>query len=567
MTAITRLSALALFISLTASCSEKVPLQSATHIYTNAKIYTVDAAQSRATEVGVLDKKIVCVGAVGACDSVRGSVTTVHDLAGKFVVPGFIDSHNHVSYSMGSNFLSLMNVASYGDFRAAIQAFSDENPDLEWIMGDGWNYSIFEGGMPTAKDLDGITNGRPAIFTSYDAHTQLLNTKGMELFGITAASKRSPLGEILRDEKGEPTGIFKAAIFISEADQAAMDAIFPEPDWEDIYQGFLGNLDLATSVGITTIVEPQMVTEDLESFERARNEGRLNAYIHLAMFHPPGTTAEEVSEYEKIRDHYSNDLEMKVPALKLYIDDVIEAETAALFEPYAGSIDNFGELFFEPKEFNTIITDLDARGFQLFIHAIGDRGINTALNALEIALATNGKPAAPHQIVHIELLQESDVARFAELDVSATIQPRHMLPWPVSQWQRSIGDARLKNAWPLQSMHEAGARFAFSSDWNVAEMDPLIGIYTAVTRQSLDGQPVGGWFPDQRIDVATAIRGYTLDAAISNGIGGLRGSIEIGKYADMVVLSEDLTNIELSEIKNVQVLQTIFSGEVIYSAE
>ncbi len=220
MTATVRLTTLALLITLIAACADKASQQSAVHIYTNANIYTVNAAQNRAEEVGVMDKKIVCVGELGACDAFRSSATKVHDLAGRFVVPGFIDSHNHISYSMGSKFLSLMNVASYEDFRSAVENFSDENPELDWVMGDGWNYSIFDGGMPTAKDLDGITKGRPAIFTSYDAHTQLLNTRGMELFGITPASKRSPLGEIMRDEKGEPTGIFKAAIYISEADQA-----------------------------------------------------------------------------------------------------------------------------------------------------------------------------------------------------------------------------------------------------------------------------------------------------------------------------------------------------------
>ena len=144
-------------------------------------------------------------------------------------------------------------------------------------MGDGWNYSIFEGGMPTAKDLDGITNGRPAMMTSYDAHTQLLNTKAMELFGITAESERSPLGEIVRDKNGQPTGVFKAAIYISDADHAAMNAIFPEPDEEDIYQSFLGNLELASSVGITTIIDPQVAVEEIDWFKRARDEGQLNA--------------------------------------------------------------------------------------------------------------------------------------------------------------------------------------------------------------------------------------------------------------------------------------------------
>ena len=205
--------------------------------------------------------------------------------------------------------------------------------------------------------------------------------------------------------------------------------------------------------------------------------------------------------------------------------------------------------------------DLDKKGFQLFIHAIGDRGIHTAIDALEAAWKVNGKPAAPHQIVHVELIKDEDVKRFSQYDITASIQPRHLAPDISSQWALSIGEHRHQFAWPLNKLKKAGARFAFSSDWNVAEMDPLIGIYTAVTRQNLKGYPEEGWQPQERLDLTSAIVGYTLDGAISNGIAGERGSLAIGKYADMVVLSDNLFDIKALAIKDVKVLKTIFEGE------
>jgi len=536
---------------------------SADAIYTNANFYTQNDLIPYAQEVGVKNKRIVCLD---DCSAFKDRATKIYDLKGRFVLPGFIDSHNHVSYSMGAKFLSLMNVATYDEFRNKVQAFSDANPDVEWIMGDGWNYGLFDGGMPTAKDLDGVTGGRPAFFASYDAHTRLLNTKAMELFGITNKSKHSAIGEIYRDKEGNPTGVFKSSIYISDADQAKLDSVLPEPDYEDIYQGFIGNLNLAASVGITTIVEPQMYPEGIEMFERAQAENKLNAHIRLALFHPPKTNSLEVAEFVKIKDRFKNNPDIQVPALKLYIDDVIEAQTAALHEPYVGT-DNVGDLFFDAKNFKRIITDLDKKGFQLFIHAIGDRGITTAIDALESAYRSNGKPKTPHQLVHIELIKDEDVQRLASLNISAAIQPRHMSPDIAGVWQESVGEYRYKYAWPLAKMRKAGVRFAFSSDWNVAEMDPLIGIYTAVTRQGLTGEPKGGWQPQEKLDLKTTIAGYTIQGAISNGIEHDRGSLEVGKFADMVVLSDNLFNINSNAIKDVKILKTIFEGEVVYEKE
>jgi predicted amidohydrolase YtcJ len=549
------------FITLFVLCCA-INTAAADTLYTNAKIYTVDNTNPWANEVSVADGKITCVGDTGAC---AATATHIVDMRGRFMMPGIIDAHNHVRYAMGSTFLSVAEAGEYQDFLNIIEAHAKQFPELKWIQGDGWNYSIFEGGMPNYKNIDGLAQGRPIILTSYDAHTQLLNRAAMDAFGITRNTKRTPLGTIMRDANGEPTGIFKAAIYVSEKDQEALYDVLPAPDPEDLYHSFIGNLNKASANGITSIVEPQMYPEDIDFFERARNEGKLNAHIHLALYHPPGVGTDTLKEYKSIRDHYATDAQIHVPALKLYIDDVIESESAALFEPYVGT-DNIGELFYEAGEFNALISQLDAEKFQIFIHAIGDRGINTALNALEISRKANGAPAAPHQLVHVELLQPSDIERFKLLDVSATMQPRHMSPDVSLQWAKNIGPARLKNAWPLKSLSDAGARFAFSSDWNVAEMNPMYGIFTAVTRTGLSGKPKGGWQPQQKIDVATALYGYTLGSAIANGMADQRGSIAKGKYADIVVLGMNPFEVPPEILKDIPIIETIFEGKTIFKA-
>ncbi|NVJ98452.1 MAG: amidohydrolase family protein [Alphaproteobacteria bacterium] len=534
--------------------------QTAEVVYTNGTIYTVDEDMPWASELGVQQGRIVCVGAPGACDSFSG---LREDLQGRFVMPGFIDSHNHVTYARGTGMIDLAPATNYEEFRALIEEFAAARPDLPWIIGDGWNYSIFPSGMPNYRDLEGLADGRPMMLISYDAHTKLLNRTAMNAFGLTDAAERTPIGSIVRDIDGKLTGIFKAALYISEEDQKALNAILPPPDEEDLYQSFLGNLDEAASVGITTIVEPQNYPEDLGRYERARREGKLKAHIRLALYHSPNVSAEEFQEYKAIHDRYRNDPDIRVPALKLYVDDVIESETAAVFEPYVGS-ENVGELFYDPEEFKTLVTRLDAEGFQLFIHAIGDRGIHTALDALEAAKVANGKPDAPHQLVHLELMNPDDIDRLAALDVSAAIQPRHLSPDITAQWAKSVGEARHKYAWPLKSLADAGTRFAFSSDWNVAEMNPFIGIFTAVNRTGLAGNPEGGWQPQERIDLATALEGYTIMGAISNGIEADRGSLEVGKFADLVFLNVNPFEVAPLALKDVQVLKTVFQGRAVY---
>jgi hypothetical protein len=260
-----------------------------------------------------------------------------------------------------------------------------------------------------------------------------------------------------------------------------------------------------------------------------------------ALFHPPGTTDDELDAFAEAGRRLDDD-RLRAGPIKLYIDDVAEAHTAAFFDPYVTDPSTNGELFYEPDVFVELMTKLDARGFQTFTHAIGDRGIRTVLDAIEHAQRTNGGGDARHQLVHVECPAPTDVPRFAELGVVPCMQPRHFAPDVALQWREDVGPARDAWAAPWRSLVRSGAVLAFSSDWNVAEMDPMVGLYSAVTRADLHGE--GAWNTGETVDLATAIRAYTLGGAYANHVEDRRGSITPGKQADVLVLSEDLFALE-----------------------
>ena len=252
--------------------------------------------------------------------------------------------------------------------------------------------------------------------------------------------------------------------------------------------------------------------------------------------------------------------------IKLYIDDVIEPWTAAMLEPYANRPGERGELFWEPREFAELITDLERRGFQCHIHGTGDRGLRTALDGIEAARAANGPGDRRHLMVHTECLDVADVPRFGALGVMPCMQPRHCAPEIVADWRANVGPERWRYAWAFRSLRDAGATLTFSSDWNVAEMDPMVGIYTALTRANLDGSDA--WVPEETLDLASTVRAYTMGGARACFAEANRGSVTAGKYADLVVLSEDLFALEAEprRILDVRATHTIVGGDIVHRA-
>jgi len=542
--------------------SEKADL-----VIRDARVYTVDPQRLWAQAVAVKGDRIVWVGDEGGVSSHIGQSTRVMDAGGKMVLPGFIDSHFHVLLGGNRDVLRIENGNSLHGIQRQVRAFARKHPELPWIEVEGWNYSAFpRGTLPTAKDLQGLTGGRPAFLVAYDYHTIWMNREAMQEFGITRNTDKVIFAErVEKDASGAPTGIVTGfgSTGLSEDAEAELRKHLPSHAAGQVERGVQWNMSQAVKAGITTIVDPQSYLEDLEIFQRLREEGKLPARLQVALFHRRGTSEATLHKFDEARRKYNDDW-LRVAAVKLYIDDVIEPHTAALLEPYADRPETRGELDYPPDEFKEVVARLDRMKFQVFVHSIGDRGIRTALDAIEYAEKQNGPRDRRDELIHIECLNEKDIPRFKQLGVIACMQPRHCAPDITGQWAKAVGPRRWKHAWAFRSLRDAGATLAFASDWNVAEMEPLIGIYTAVTRKGLDGKPQGGWVPEQTIDLETAIRGYTINGAYANFAEQNRGSITPGKYADLVMLSDDLFKIPPDKIKDAKVEWTMVAGREVW---
>jgi predicted amidohydrolase YtcJ len=533
-----------------------------------ARVYTVDDAMPWAEAVAVRDGRIAWVGGSDESGSWIGPDTEVIDAGGRTLLPGFIDTHNHVR--LGSNPLEvdLSGAATLDELKARVRAHADAHPEQTWIEGAGWNYSAMPGGrLPTWEDLEGLTGGRPAFLFSYDVHNVWMNREAMAVFGIERGVEAVPFGHVATDDTGEPTGFVTgfAVMGIARAGQRALEGVVPGYARELQYERTVESLDMAIGFGITTVVEPQNSPDDLWIYERARAEGRLRSRLVAAMFHPVGTTEAERAAFEALRARVDDD-RLRVSPIKLYIDDVIEPWTAAMLEPYANRPGERGETFWEPAEFADLVTDLERRGFQCHIHATGDRGIRTALDAIEAARRANGSGDRRHMMIHTECLAPDDVPRFAELGVIPGMQPRHCAPEIVADWRANVGEERWRHAWAFRSLRDAGATLAFSSDWNVAEMDPFVGIYSAMTRANLDGSDA--WIPQETVDLTTAVRAYTAGGAYASFAEADRGTIASGRYADLVLVSRDLFEpaMDPRAIVDTRVLWTMVEGEIVYRA-
>lgn len=557
------------FFLLLSACHtpKEASFEEADLVIRDARVYTVDPQRLWAQAVAVKGDRIVWVGDEGGVSSHIGQATRVMDAGGKMVLPGFIDSHFHVLLGGNQDVLRIENGNSLHEIQRQVRDFARKRPELPWIEVEGWNYSAFpRGTLPTATDLEGLTGGRPAFLVAYDYHTIWMNREAMQEFGITRKTDKVIFAErVEKDASGAPTGIVTGfgSAGLSQDAEAELRKHLPSHAAGQVERSVQWNMSQAVRAGITTIVDPQSYLEDLEIFQRLREQGKLPARLQVALFHRRGTAQATLQKFDEARRKYNDD-RLRVAAVKLYIDDVIEPHTAALLEPYADRPATRGQLDYPPNEFKEVVARLDRMKFQVFVHSIGDRGIRTALDAIEYAEKQNGPRDRRDELIHIECLNEKDIPRFKQLGVIACMQPRHCAPDITGQWAKAVGPSRWKYAWAFRSLRDAGATLAFASDWNVAEMEPLIGIYTAVTRKGLDGEPQGGWVPEQTIDLETAIRGYTINGAYANFVEQNRGSITPGKYADLVMLSDDLFKIPPDKIKDAKVEWTMVAGREVW---
>lgn len=522
----------------------------------HAKIWTGDTARPWARALLIDGNRIAAVGGDEQIQQRMAPHTKVIDAQGRLVIPGFNDAHTHfLSGSLGLANVDLTGICTLQAMKQAIASYARAHPEKAWITGRGWEYYCFpDQRLPTRQDLDAVVSDRPVFLAAYDGHTGWANSMALERADIHAATKFPGYGEIVKDPKtGEPSGALK------EGAMALVRDRIPKVTREDKLAALRAGLKLAASLGITSIQNASGDEEELSLYEEMARGKELTLRSSLAFSLPPGTPLSRVKEVARLKSR-------GVRAVKLMMDGVIESNTAAMLDPYSDHPDKRGDPAWTAAPFHAIAALCDRNGLQIYTHAIGDRGVRMTLDAYEYARKQNGVRDARHRIEHIETIAPSDLTRFAPLGVMASMQPIHCDPDTIDLWSKAVGPARLPLAFPWRSIEKAGGQLVFSSDWPASlSVNPIRGLHNAVNRRTIEGKPAGGWIPEQRVSLETALRGYTTMAAYASFDEQSKGAIQPGMLADVVALSQDLFTIPPVEIHKTQVIWTIFDGRVIFT--
>ena len=545
-------------------------------ILLNAKVYTVNPIQPWASAIAIQNGQITYVGDDQGARELIDSNTQVVNLKGRMILPGFHDIHVHpVDSGVLYQQCALFDIQGQGVGKLLdkIRECALAKPDDEWIVGGGWTVSDFApSGLPDKKLLDEIVPGRPVSLKSSDGHSLWVNSKALEVAGITATTPDPENGRIDRyPNSQEPSGSL-------QEDSAIMLVMNHEPPLtsKDLINGLIYSRDLFHSLGITGIqdaivkLEPGDGYFGLQAYNYLDDRDELNLHVVTALFWKNETPLDQqLPKFLNAREKQRVDGNVKSTAIKIWQDGVIETHTAALLEPYSDRSDGFrGYLQNSPDNLKKAVVALDAAGFQIHFHAIGDRAIRVALDALEKAKNINGGRDSRHHLSHIQQFDPADIPRFAELNVVANFQPL----WAIQDnyitdltWPR-LGNERSKWLYPIGTIQRTGARIGFGSDWYVTSVNPLDGIEAAVTRLEPNGLtniPLGN---NEEITLSQAIENYTINSAYVNFLDEKVGSIEVGKQADLVILDRNLFAIPTSEINEAKVVATLFEGRLVYGA-
>ncbi len=478
-----------------------------------------------------------------------GPRTRVVDLGGRFAMPGINDAHIHfLSGSIGLSQVDLTGACTLEDMQKRVAEFAKANPHEAWITGRGWEYYCFPNGrLPRKEDLDAVVRDRPVYLKAYDGHTGWANSMALRLSEVFKDTRFNGYGEIVRDANGEPTGALK------EGAAGLVARHVPEVTRAQKVAALGRGLALAASLGITSMQNASGSADEVGLYAQMPHTVRMSVAMSSGR-----ATAEDIAQWSGLRARHQTEW-LKVKAVKFMIDGVIESKTAAMLEPYADGTKDVGSPAWKPDEFNAAIARVHKAGFQIYTHAIGDRGVRMTLDAY--AAAGPGR----HRVEHIETIHPSDLPRFAKLGVIASMEPIHADPDTVDVWSKMIGPQRLPLSFPWRSLENAGAKLVFSSDWPACiTLNPWRGIHNAVNRRTIEGKPASGWLPEQRVSVETALQAYTAGAAYASFEEKIKGKLEPGMLADLIVLSQDLFQVDPMKIHETKVLLTIVDGKPLY---
>ncbi len=531
-------------------------------VFRNGAVYTVDAARSWAESVAVRGGRIVYVGSDAGVTSWIGPATRSIDLQGKMLLPGFHDSHVHLiggGIELGE--CDINGLTTVDQILEAVKRYADLYPDRKWIKGGGWPLTVEEGN-PHKSLLDKVVPDRPIMLDAFDGHSVWVNSKALEIAGITKETPDPARGRIEHDPKtGEPTGTLRES-----AARLVVNKIPPYAHQEYV-KGLRRGLELANRFGITSVQEASVGEPHLNAFDELDRSNELTVRTVAAMRIDPAKFSSQIPQFVEWREKYRGK-RLKTTAVKIFQDGVIESRTAALLQPYLVEAGERGWLNLEPEVLKPLAAQLDRLGFQIHIHAIGDRAIQSSFDALEFARQQNGSRDSRHHLAHVELFDPADIGRFRRLGVIANFQPFWASAdlYIVKMTEPILGPERSRWLYPIRSVANTGAIIACGSDWSVTSMNPLDAIQIAVTRRGLADGPGAAWISEEVVDLPLMIAGYTINGAYVNFQEQETGSIEVGKFADLVVLDRNLFEIPKHEIHNAKVLMTMLEGHEVYSS-
>ncbi|MFI2735205.1 amidohydrolase [Streptomyces sp. NPDC018711] len=537
-------------------------------VFTRGPVFTADPARTRATSLAVVGERIVAVGHDEVRDLV-GPGTEVVDLTGKLLLPGFQDAHIHaVGGGKELAECDLTGTVGVADYLERIREYADAHPERTWITGGGWSMESFEGGLPTRQLLDSVVSDRPVLLSNRDHHGAWANSRALELAGIDADTPDPADGRIEREADGTPSGV------LQEGAIGLVARLVPETTDEERLAGLLRAQKLLHSLGITAWQDALLgsfsgMSDPSEAYLTAANDGSLTARVTGALWWDRERGAEQIPELVARREKFTSG-RFRAGSVKIMQDGIAENFTAAMITPYLDGCGcataNSGLSFVAPEALRGYVTELDALDFQVHFHALGDRAVREALDAVEAAVAANGRRGNRHHLAHLQVVHPDDLPRFAKLGAIANIQPL----WAAHEPQMDeltipfLGAERAAWQYPFGSLVRAGATLAAGSDWPVSSPDPIEGIHVAVNRRDPEATDDRVFYAEERIDLSTALAAYTAGTAHVNGLDDT-GSLRPGHLADLVVLDRDILTGPPEEIHEARVERTYVGGRLVHA--
>jgi predicted amidohydrolase YtcJ len=525
-------------------------------VIVNANARTLDDAKPTAQAVAVIENKIVSIGTNAEIKQLIGKQTKVIDAQGKLLLPGFNDAHVHfIEGGMGLSSVDLRDAKSPAEFTERIKNFAAKLPKGRWILGGVWDHENWTpNNLPTAAMIDGVTPDNPVFIYRLDGHMALGNSLAMKLAKVDKSVKDVNGGEIVRDADGNPTGIFK------DAAMNYINAVIPDAAFEQKLEFATAASNYAASLGITS-VQDMSAGNDVGVYQELIRQGKLKTRVY---------GCSPLSDWQRLGKvgltHAFGSEMLRIGCLKGFADGSLGSTTAWFFQPYQDAPNTSGLASDEIPFMDERVKAADKAGLQVNIHAIGGRANATILDVYEKVEKENGDKDRRFRIEHAQHLRPQDIKRFGPLKVIASMQPFHLMDDGRWAWKR-LDEKQLKGTYAFRSLLDSGATLAFGTDWFVAPLNPLFGIYGATTRRTLDGKNPNGWIPEQKITVAEAVKAYTQGSAYAEFQENVKGTITVGKLADFVILSEDIFTINPIQIEKVKVVKTIMDGKIIYEAK